>query len=280
MSIAGVTRELLVRHLDLWVPGAVHSPHGATFLQASATGLDGDIAEAAVRVCAEFGDRLAKKRLTLLFVAPEVAELKSRLDAVHRGLRTPPELSLHVMSGSVAVMLKALGAHSGPLLSMIDGIDPAVVATGKPAETITVDVPREQLHVFDLTAAVTLVEGDQERRIGFGTRSAKSLEAFKNEMWALDEYAGVRYRDPKDPEGHLMDITLEPNPGALRRELLALLREHPQTVTELKRYALTETVYRAADAVKVVTALLQSGAVTREPREGRLGGDVTIRIAG
>jgi hypothetical protein len=280
MSIAGVTRELLVRHLDLWVPGAVHSPHGATFLQASATGLDGDVAEAALRACAEFGDRLARRRLTLLFVAPDVAELQGRLDGVQRELRTPPELSLHVMAGSVAVMLKALGAHSGPLLSMIDGIDPAVVATGKPAEVLAVDVPRERLRVFDLTAAVTLVAEGTERTIGFGTRSAKSLEAFKNEMWALDEYAGVRYRDPNDPEGHLMDITLEPNPGALRRELLALLRQGSRTVTELKRYALTETVYRAADAVKVVTALLQAGAVTRQPRDGRLGGDVTIRIAG
>ncbi|WP_327006259.1 hypothetical protein OHA72_02595 [Dactylosporangium sp. NBC_01737] len=279
MSIAGVTRELLVRHLDLWVPGAVHSPHGATFLQASATDLDGDVAEAAVRACAEFGDRLKRRRLTLLFVAPEVGDLQRRLDAVQRELRTPPELSLHVMAGSAAVMLKALGAHSGPLLSMIDGIDPAVVATGKPAEALTVDVPRERMRVFDLTAAVTLVEGDAERTIGFGTRSAKSLEAFKNEMWALDEYAGVRYRDPNDPEGHLMDITLEPNPGALRRELLAHLRDGERTVTELKRYALTETVYRAADAVKVITALLQSGAVTRHPRDGRLGGDVTVRIA-
>jgi hypothetical protein len=280
MSIAGVTRELLVRYLDLWVPGAVHSPHGATFLQASATELDGDVAEAALRACAEFGDRLARRRLTLLFVAPDVTDLRQRLDGVQRELRTPPELSLHVMSGSVAVMLKALGAHSGPLLSMIDGIDPAVVASGKPAEVLTVDVPRERLRGFELTAAVTLVAGEEERTVGFGTRSAKNLEAFKNEMWALDEYAGVRYRDPNDPEGHLMDITLQPNPGALRRELLALLQDGERTVTELKRYALTETVYRATDAVKVVTALLQGGAVTRQPTDGRLGGDVTIRIVG
>ena len=280
MSIAGVTRELLVRYLDLWVPGAVHSPHGATFLHASAGELDGDVAEAALRACAEFSDRLQRRRLTLLYVAPDVTGLRSRLDAVQRELRTPAELALHVMSGSVPVMLKALGAHSGPLLSMIDGIDPAQVGTGKPAEVITVDVPRERLGGFDLTAHVTLVEGERERTIGFGTRSAKSLEAFKNEMWALDEYAGVRYRDPNDPEGHLMDITLQPNPGALRRELLAVLRTGERTVTELKRFALTETIYRAADAVKVVTALLQSGAVTREPKDGRLGGDVTIRIAG
>jgi hypothetical protein len=280
MSIAGVTRELLVRYLDLWVPGAVHSPHGATFLHASATELDGDVAEAALRACAEFGDRLARRRLTLLHVAPEVTQLRQRLDAVQRELRTPPELSLHVMPGSVAVMLKALGAHSGPLLSMIDGIDPAVVQVGRPAEVLSVDVPRERLRTFELTTAVTLVEGERERTIGFGTRSAKSLEAFKNEMWALDEYAGVRYRDPNDPEGHLMDISLQPNPGALRRELLAFLTDGPRTVTELKRYALTETIFRAADAVKVLTALLQGGAVSREPRDGRLGGDVTIRIAG
>lgn len=258
MSIAGVTRELVVRYLVLWVPGAVHSPHGATFLQASAGELDGDVAEAALRACAEFGDRLARRRLTLLFVAPEAGRLQGRLDAVQRELKTPAELSLHVMAGEVAVMLKALGAHSGPLLSVIDGIDPAVVSVGKPAEVITVDIPRERLQAFELTAAVTLVEGQHaaeqqaERTIGFGTRSAKSLEAFKNEMWALDEYAGVRYRDPNDPEGHLMDITLEPNPGALRRELLALLRQDARTVTELKRFALTETVYRAADAVKEI----------------------------
>ncbi|MEV4136876.1 hypothetical protein AB0J72_32465 [Dactylosporangium sp. NPDC049742] len=279
MSIAGVTRELLVRYLDLWVPGAVHSPHGATFLHGSATELDGDIAEAALRACAEFGDRLARKRLTLLYVTAAKG-LEQRLSAVQRELRTPAELSVHVMSGDVAVLLKALGARSGPLLSMIDGIDPAVVADARPAEVITVDVPRDRLRDFELTTAVTLVGGQAERTIGFGTRSAKSLEAFKNEMWALDEYAGVRYRDPNDPEGHLMDITLDPNPGALRRELLTYLRGGDRSVTELKRFALTETVYRAADAVKVVTALLQSGAVTREPKEGRLGGDVRIRIAG
>lgn len=280
MSIAGVTRELLVRYLDLWVPGAVHSPHGATFLQASTAGLDADVAEAALRACAEFGDRLTRRRLTLLYVAPDVTDLKARLDAVQKELRTPPELSVHVMSGSAAVMLKALGAHSGPLLSMIDGIDPDVVASGKPAEVLTVDVSRGRLRGFELTTAVTLVEGGQERTIGFGTRSAKSLEAFKDTLWALDEHAGVRYRDPDDPEHDLMDIRPDPDPDALRRELLTQLRHQQRTVTELKRFALTETVYRAADAVRVITALLHSGAVTRKPEDGRLGGDVTIAIAG
>jgi hypothetical protein len=75
-----------------------------------------------------------------------------------------------------------------------------------------------------------------------------------------------------------MDIALEPNPGALRREILQRLRAGDLSVTELKRFALTDTVYRAADAQKVIAALLSSGALRRTPAEGRLGGDVVISL--
>jgi hypothetical protein len=51
------------------------------------------------------------------------------------------------------------------------------------------------------------------------------------------------------------------------------------TVTELRTFTLTETVYRAADAVRVLHALIDSGAVTRNPEHGRLGGDVVIAAA-
>ncbi len=44
----------------------------------------------------------------------------------------------------------------------------------------------------------------------FATTSGKSLEGFKDALWAVDEYAGVRYRDPGDPERHLIDISLTP----------------------------------------------------------------------
>jgi hypothetical protein len=118
------------------------------------------------------------------------------------------------------------------------------------------------------------------RLLAFATSHDKSLEAFKNAMWAVDEYAGVRYRDPADPDGHLLDISLKPHPGPLRRELLAhLAATGGCTVTELRRYTLTDTVYRSADTTSALTSLLTAGAVTRDPPTGRLGGDVRITAA-
>jgi hypothetical protein len=113
--------------------------------------------------------------------------------------------------------------------------------------------------------------------VAFATTSAKSLESFKDALWAVDEFAGVRLRDPADPERHLIDISLRPHPGPLRRELLAHLAEvGSATVTELRTFALTETVYRAADATRVLHQLCDAGVVSRRPEHGRLGGDVEI----
>lgn len=284
MSIRGVTRELLVRYLDTWAPGNLHSAHGATFLHASAGALDQESAEAALRALAEFGDRL-KGRLTLLFVAPGADALQRRLEELQRELGTPAGMAVHVVAGTnVEAVLKAAGAVAGSLLAVVDD---AIVQNLKAAAAVLLTAPagtwstqRAQLARLglELTAGVELVDGGDELLVGFGTRSAKILEAFKSEMWALDEYAGVRYRDPGDPQGQLMDISFEPNPGVLRREILQRLRGGDMTVTELKHFALTGTVYRASDAQKVIAALLHSGAVTRRPEGGRLGGDVVIRL--
>jgi predicted transcriptional regulator len=58
--------------------------------------------------------------------------------------------------------------------------------------------------------------------------------------------------------------------------MLRHLATGPATVAELRTFALTETVYRAADANRVVQSLITTGAVRREPEHGRLGGDVLI----
>ena len=117
---------------------------------------------------------------------------------------------------------------------------------------------------FPLVAAVELASGEEPGELlVFATGLGKSLEGFKETLWAVDEFAGVRVRDP--------------HPGPLRRELLAELgRVGPATVTDLRTFALTETVYRAADATRVLQTLLNSGLAAREPELGRLGGDVTI----
>ncbi len=297
MSIARVTRELLVRHLDTWAPGALHTARRATFAQSWAGSADVGAAEAALRVFAEFADRLRGRQLAFVLVAPQTAELTRRLSAAQAELGTPAELSVHPVSGAVdellPVALTAAGARGAPLLAYLDAPGTPVaaisaIAAGRPAELLLVSAARDwaaqrqTLHGagFTLTAGVELVDDHDARLLAFATSSAKSLEAFKNSLWAVDEYAGVRYRDPTDPDGHLLDISLSPHPGPLRRELLGHLRDTGErSVTELRRFTLTETVYRASDAVPVLTGLLTAGAVTRSPEHGRLSGDVLIGLA-
>jgi hypothetical protein len=284
MSISGVTRELLVRYLDTWAPTALHSARGATFVQVWSGAPDADTAEAALRVFAEFADRLRGRRLTVVLLSAEPDQLEQRLTALQHEL--PPAIDVHTVKGleKLQPALKAAGAAGAPLLTYVDGDFHETVTAGKPSEMLLVtevgnwDERRAALkRGFSLTAGVDLVTVDEQRLLALATNSAKSLEAFKNELWAVDEYAGVRYRDPRDPEGHLMDISLQPNPGALRRELLNRLAEGPATVTELKRFALTDTIYRAGDATRAIQALLHAGAAARTPVAGKLGGDVTIR---
>ncbi|GAB1641956.1 hypothetical protein [Krasilnikovia sp. MM14-A1259] len=219
----------------------------------------------------------------------------------------------------LGVALAAAGAARVPLLGFLDATAAtappalatvAALATAKPAEVLlapgalagldadaavrvfgaapgggsVVDAYREALRGagFPLVTAVELVpNGDEGELLIFATAAGKSLEAFKETLWAVDEYAGVRYRDPGDPERHLIDISLTPHPGPLRRELLRHLSEAgPATVTELRTFALTETVYRAADATRVLHTMLAAEEVTRRPEHGRLGGDVVITAVG
>jgi len=289
MSTDALLRELIVRQLDHWLPAALHRSRRATLALAYA-GRDAAGAEAALRVVAEFADRLRGRRLTVLVLAPGGTELPVRLGAVEATL--PAEVAVHVVPGDpdrLPVALKAAGAAGAPLLTVVDGGHPdpallAAAASGRPAELLLVTEPGRALRPllssagFPLATEVELVPADAPARLlGYATGSDRALEAVKDALWALDEYAGVRYRDPADPAGRPVDITLAPEPGPLRRELLAeLARSGPRTVTELRRFAVTSTVYRAADANRALTSLLAAGAVSREPEHGRLGGDVVI----
>ena len=310
MSVVGVVRELLVRYLDVWTPAALHARRAA-FAAAGPAGVD--LAEAALSVFAEFSDRMRGRRLALVVVTPEVGDglrgtqgeasraglagTARRLATTQAELGTPPELSVYPVAGEpddrLAPALSAAGAAKAPLLALVDTprLPPAEVTAailaGRPAELLLLTAAgtwpecRATLRTagFPLTAGVELVDatGTEERLLAFATSHDKSLEAFKNAMWAVDEYAGVRFRDPADPDGHLLDISLKPHPGPLRRALLAHLADTGGcTVTELRRYTLTDTVYRSSDTTSALTSLLTAGAVTRDPPAGRLGGDVRI----
>ncbi|MEV6494472.1 hypothetical protein AB0M20_38500 [Actinoplanes sp. NPDC051633] len=249
----------------------------------------------ALRVFVEQSDLVRGRELTVLVLGDDTTGVEQRLAAVDV---SAPGLNVHVASGGtdvrLSVALKAVGAVRVPVLGFFDaehapGPDSiAALAAGKPAEILLVlpagtDVGSRRAALraagFPLVAAVELASGEEPGELLiFATGLGKSLEGFKETLWAVDEFAGVRYRDPGDPERHLIDISLNPHPGPLRRELLAHLAETGSaTVTELRNFALTETVYRAADATRVLQTLLGSGVVGRDPEQGRLGGDVIIR---
>jgi len=302
-SLADVKREILVRHLEAWAPAALHRARCATYAHGYADAGPG-LAEAALRVFAEQSDLVRGRELTMVAVGEELTEVGRRLAAVQQEAGAAAGLTVQTVAGGtdarLGVALQAVGAARVPLLGFLDATAAsgppaaatvAALAVGKPAECVIVlpaagyaaDEYRSGLRAagFPLVAAVELAVGEEPGQVLiFATTSGKSLEGFKDTLWAVDEYAGVRYRDPGDPERHLIDISLNPHPGPLRRELLGHLAEVGEaTVTELRTYALTETVYRAADATRVLQALLTAGSVTRRPEHGRLGGDVLIAPA-
>ncbi|MFF3852855.1 hypothetical protein [Micromonospora sp. NPDC002575] len=305
MPTDAVLRELLVRQLDAWLPAAVQRSRRATLALAYA-GTDAGGADAALRVVGEHADRLRGFRLTVLVLAEGDETLPARLGAAESTL--PAEVAVHVVPGDPArlpVALKAAGAAGAPLLTLAHGgaSTPALLAaarSGRPADLLLAVVPDVPLRPaldaagFPLVAEVDLLAapvptgrdeaGSRDAavlRLAFATGSDRSLQAFKDALWAVDEHAGFRYRDPADPQGRALDVGPEADPGPLGRELLAeLARRGPRTVTELRRFALTSTVYRAADATRALAGLLDAGAVARDPEHGRLGGDVLITAAG
>lgn len=295
MPVPGVTAELLVRYLDAWIPSAFHSSRRVTFVQSWPDAIDVDAAVAVLRVFGEFADQLRGRRVSLVFVAPDLADAQVRLDEVHTELGTPADLAIYAVAGSarthLGAVLKAAQAAGAPLFayaeadSDLDSIVDAI-RVGKPAELMLLTARGTDTEVaaslraigLDLVSAVELVTDAEARLLMFATRSAKNLETFKNELWQLDEYAGVSIRDPHDRDGHLLDISLNPQPGPLRRQILMYLSDGARTVTEVRRFALTETVYRAVDVTHVLNALVTSGAVVREPPHGRMAGDTIIGV--
>jgi hypothetical protein len=265
-----VKQELLVRYLDFWVPTAVGQGRPATYLDGTDYGPG-----AALRVFVEFADLLAGRDLTML-VAGQPPD-----DPGVGGLRVaaaPADLAAAVGRGAVLAhlpgpapdaLLTALGsARAGELL---------LVSAAQSGD------PRRPLHGagFAYAVAVDLVdEAGRAELLRFATSSSRSLERFKDELWAVDQFAGVRYRDPAEPDAVPLDISNEPHPGPLRRALLSHLSAgEPHTVNDLREYALTHTLYRPGDVARAINPLLARGALARQPERGRLTGTTVVRLA-
>jgi hypothetical protein len=297
-----VKRELLVRYLDAWAPAALHGARKATFVLGYAVTAD-DSAVAALRVFGEFTDLLARHKLTVIVLAPDSDDLAGPLDAVRQELGAPPGLAVRPVIGPLDAIrdeLAATGGLAGAVFAYLDTAGaPApsmdavmavarskageVLVTMDPLDGPDVDRYRKTMRKtgFEHVTHVELVDDTGAAQLlVYATTSARNADRFKDALWAVDEYAGVRYRDPRDREHSLLDISLSPSLGPLRRALLDRVAQVGEcTAADLREYTVTETVYRAADATKALTALAGSGAVTREPSKGRLTPETRFRPA-
>lgn len=257
---AALKHELLVRCLDAWTPTALHGHRRVTYVDCST---DPASMSAALRVFREFADLLERHTLTLMsYTTPT---------QVPNGVVVRP-----LAPGEDAPALLPKGA---PVFGWFDGYPVASLAgTHKVSEILAVSATAPG---FPYTCRVELVDTTgQAEPLAFGTSSEKALEKFKDELWALDEYGGIRLRDPADPEGALLDISLQPTPGPIRRCLLAQIdRAGESTMADLRAWALHETIFRVADVTKALQALVATTAVIREPDTGRLAPTTRIRRA-
>jgi hypothetical protein len=304
---AAVKRELLVRLLDAWLPQALHGTRRATYLDAYATAAS---VEAALGVLAEFPDLLARRRLSVVLSAADGDDpaLTGEVAHLQRRLSTPAGVSLQIVPRGPGGRLPELTPSGGPLLGYLDAAAAGSTPAAEEVAALVCGAPEQALVALDAAAlgdraadavegyrralggagparsgsrvaCVELVAADGRAEILLFRTTPRGLEAFKDALWAVDEYAGVRYRDPRDPSHALLDISLRPHPGPLRRALLGHLAEQGhRTVADLRQYALAETVYRAADVVPALTSMVAAGTVRREPERGRLTADAVISL--
>ncbi|HEY8533313.1 MAG TPA: hypothetical protein VIL44_05475 [Micromonospora sp.] len=287
--IAVALRELLAGQLDHWTRVSLRGTRRATFVYC---GEDEVAIERALTVFDHYGDLLRGRHLTTILLGR---------DATARAARhARRSFAVYGVPGdveSVPVATKAAMAAGAPILAYVDARGAALPSekalhaarNGRPGEMLLVWARREPAERarpaldaagFRLVTEIELATDGQAAQIAFGTSSGKSLTAFKDAVWAAAAAAGVRLRDPQDPDAPLLDPTPQPQPAALREALLArLAAAGPATVAELRQYAATDTIYRPTDATEVLAALVEAGVVIREPAEGRLGGDVLIRPA-
>jgi hypothetical protein len=250
---SAVKHELLVRYLDAWTPAALHRAKQAVYL--SWAGLDA--ARTALPVFAEFADLPRARTITML---------------------VPPSVDIGELAPVPGVVVSVVDSPRPAGLAWFDNGDDAEIVGREVlvASSSPVDCRQWTFH-----CRVELVSAAGEAQwLTFGCASEKSLERFKDELWALDEFAGIQLRDPADDEGALSDISAVAHLGPLRRCLLRHLTEATdgQTLADLRAWTLHDTMFRAGDATRAVQAMLSAGSVTREPANGRLSNDTLIRL--
>ncbi len=242
-------KELLVRYLDAWLPAALHGHKRVCVVCVTAST---DLLGAVCDVLTELADLLEGHELTVVSTLPA---------------RPIAGVSVIDMWSPKLGMPLAFLDGSDELLDSVIAVKGATVLAFLPQ-------PRELALPFTCVAHLVASDGAQETLL-FGVSSEKALEKFKEELWALDEFAGVQLRDPADPE--LLDIGLQAHLGPLRRILGArLTATGPAPVSDLRSWTVRHTVYQGADAVRALHAMVSAGEVRRSPTAGRLSATTVI----
>ena len=184
-----ISHELLVRYLDAWLPLALHGHKRVTYVDTGPAS-----AAAAARVVCEFEDDLPRHAVTMVVGGTASA------DEVLA--RRPPGLTVVPTTGSLLTALRDAHALDAPAFAWLRWPVPgdllSTVASGRSTELVLIggDAAAESL----LTKAgltrlvrVDLVDGaGRAEHVCFATAVEKSVEKFKDELWALDEYCVTR----------------------------------------------------------------------------------------
>jgi hypothetical protein len=304
--LAAVRQELLARYLYAWTPAALHHAKKVTYVDGNPSG---PAVAAAIQLFAEFADMLAAHPLAVVLAGkppddgpPEdgPAQLDGQVQLDGQG-ELPEGLTVRLAGPDLPADLAAARALATPIFAYLAYLDsdrglPAAdlltaLGAARAGETlVTLDrqadpeaFRRSLLAAgFRFAVVAELVDNaGAAERLFFATSAVRSLERFKDALWAVDEYAGVRYRDPRASDHPPLDISLEPHVGPLRRALIAYLAADggaEVTVAQLREYALSDTLYRPADVNRALHPLLAAGQVTREPERGRLTPQTLISL--
>jgi three-Cys-motif partner protein len=120
-------------------------------------------------------------------------------------------------------------------------------------------------------------ERGHELLLVFGTSEEYGIDKMKRAMWNVDPIRGSRFRDPRDPNQAAFELSLtDPDLRLLKEQILGRLEQGPATLSELKRFALLDTVYRAPHATDAVKELATEKRVSRS--SGRTHDEVVVQL--
>ncbi len=131
---------------------------------------------------------------------------------------------------------------------------------------------------FEFTLSFEMVdEGGNGLFLVFGTHKLIGVEKMKDAMWSIDKVSGQRFRDPRDLNQQTFEaIDSDPDLSLLVQQVLERVERGPQSLEDLKEFALRETMFKKAHADPAVRKLESLGKVERT--RARKHEDVTVSL--